>query len=93
MQLTSRILAVLIALAYLLAAAISEGWTHEFGGIAIYLTVALALIWFPDEIGDFTGHYRAQITAPTPGILISLAGWFFLVGMPVICFLLRRELG
>ena len=93
MQLASRMLSILIALAYLIGAALTEGWTHELGALVTYLTFALALIWFPEEIGDFTGHYRVQITAPTPDILIALAGWFFLLGMPVICLLVSRESG
>lgn len=93
MQLTSKILAVLVTLVYLTLAAVSFGWTPELGMFGATLLLPLLLIWFPDEIGDFRGHWRVQITSPTPGILVSLFGWFFLVGLPTIVALisLRRE--
>ena len=51
------------------------------------------LIWFPEEIGDakgyFVGHF-GLVDRPTPRILIASVGWFFLVGLPVLGWLLRR---
>lgn len=68
------------------------------GGLALFLMimllviVALALIWFGQEIGDYTGGFhrigRPYITKKSPGALVSLFGWLLLV-MPMILFLLK----
>lgn len=55
------------------------------------LLLPLALIWFPDEIGDATGYFignMMQVDTPTPPILISIAGWFFLLGLPLAAYFL-----
>ncbi len=53
----------------------------------------LALIWFPDHFGSITGYVGggipANIDTETPGWLVSAAGWFFLIGMPVVLYLVR----
>jgi hypothetical protein len=44
--------------------------------------VALALIWFGDELGEFTGFTgRGYITKTSPGWLVKLFGWVLLVGL------------
>jgi hypothetical protein len=51
----------------------------------------LAFIWFPDEIGSVTGYFRTgYVNVQTPGIMISIMGWFFLVGLPVLAYLIFK---
>jgi hypothetical protein len=59
----------------------------------IVLLLALPLIWFSDEIADATGYWTesslsmTQVDKPSPAILISFFGWFFLIGPFVLwCF-------
>ena len=69
-----------------------------FGGLALFLVtvtlsiIALALIWFGEEIGDYTGGFhrigRPHITKKSPGALVSQFGWLLLV-MPIVILLLK----
>ncbi|NLW51381.1 MAG: hypothetical protein GXY85_11170 [Candidatus Brocadiaceae bacterium] len=56
----------------------------------VFLLLALVLVWFPGQIGEFTGYVGrgGGIDVETPAILVSLAGWFFLVGLPAVLWLL-----
>ncbi|MGB7054891.1 MAG: hypothetical protein WBE28_06190 [bacterium] len=82
---------LIITVTYLILALI-------FGGRALFLVtmalliIALALIWFGDEIGDYTGGFhrigRPYITKKSPGALVSLFGWL-LLALPIIFFLLN----
>ena len=84
-----KILALLIALAYAMLAIHHQGWTGlEYSAS---LLLPLALIWFPEEIGDLTGFFpTGYVNVQTPGIIITLIGWFILVGIPVIFYLLHK---
>ena len=56
----------------------------------VLLVLPLVLIWFPDTLGSLTG-YRVKggtVNAESPAILVSFMGWFFLVGWPVLYYLL-----
>jgi hypothetical protein len=86
MQITlGKIIALVIAIGYMIAAIAAYGVNSLRVGIVVFF--ALALIWFPEEIGD---HTNLRISAPTPPIIVSIFGWFFLVGMPVILYLIWR---
>jgi hypothetical protein len=39
----------------------------------------LGLIWFGDELGDLTGIRAGQVTKRSPGFLIRIFGWLFLL--------------
>lgn len=56
--------------------------------LCVVLLLPLTLIWFPDELGSFTGYVGkgGNIDTETPPILVSIAGWFFLVGFPVLMY-------
>jgi len=47
----------------------------------------LPLIWFPDEIGGFTG--ARNIYTESPPIFVSIMGWFFLISMFLILMFAR----
>jgi hypothetical protein len=69
-----------------------------FGGLALFLVtvalsiIALVLIWFGEEIGDYTGGFprigQPYITQKSPGALVSLFGWVLLF-LPIILLLLK----
>jgi hypothetical protein len=55
------------------------------------LLLPLAFIWFPEEIGNLTGYFRTgYVNVQTPAGVISFLGWLFLVGIPVLLYLLFR---
>ena len=90
MQITfAKILSFGIALSYAILAIYWGGvgyWKWCLG-----LSLPLALIWFPEEIGDLTGYYKTgYVNVQTPGAMVSFLGWFFLVGVPVLLYLLRK---
>lgn len=67
---------------------VADGGVTGLGYSALIL-LPLALIWFPDEIGNATGYLgdlTLRVDTPTPPILISIMGWFFLVGLPVLFY-------
>jgi hypothetical protein len=93
-SLVSKIAAVLVAITYLVIMIIDEhGVSRGVVGLAGVLSVPLALIWFPDEIGCFTGSVGrgGQIDAESPPALVSLMGWVFLVGPPLFYALLNAR--
>ena len=66
---------------------------YHYGGgllaakIGVALLLAMACIWFPEALGEYTGimHYHA-ITAPTPAFLVCAGGWLILVGLPILIY-------
>ena len=85
-----KILSLLIAIGYVVCAIIGEhGFTVEVFKFFAVLLFPLALIWFPDQIGEATGYFAGhlmRVDTPTPPILISIMGWLFLVGLPVLIY-------
>ena len=54
----------------------------------IFLPVAM--IWFPEQIGAATGFVGySNVNAETPAFLVSIMGWFFLVGLPLFMYWYR----
>jgi hypothetical protein len=82
---------LIIAIVYLILALV-------FGGVELFLItlalliVALALIWFGEEMGDYIGGFhrigKPYITKKSPGSLVSLFGWALLL-LPIIVMLLK----
>jgi hypothetical protein len=91
MQITwARVLSLGMALSYAILAI-------YFGGIgywkpALGLLLPLAMIWFPEEIGNLTGYYDSgYVNTRTPAVMISFLGWLILLGLPVLAYLLRKS--
>ena len=86
----SKILGLVIALGYAVCMIVAaHGFTVDVCKGCAALLLPLALIWFPDEIGDATGYLAGnfmRVDTPTPPILISIMGWLFLVGLPVLLY-------
>ena len=83
----------MIAVAYAAAMIIqAHGLNFDIVRISLFLLIPLALIWFPDEIGSFTGYVGrgGNIDRETPPIMITVMGWIFLVGLPLFFYLVNR---
>jgi hypothetical protein len=91
----SRILSAVVALTYLIIAFCIEG---PIGVVkcSIFLLLPLVLIWFPEEMGSFTGVIRGQyINTETPGCLVAFGGWMVLLlplWVPLVVALIQRFL-
>jgi hypothetical protein len=80
-----------IAIVYLILALIFGGW-QLFLIASVALIWPVAMIWFGEEIGDYLGGFhrigRPYITKKSPGSLVSLFGWVFLLA-PAILILIK----
>jgi hypothetical protein len=88
-----KIASILIAICYVVAAIVCEhGITRNVLGVIVPLMLPLALIWFPEQLGSFRGYVGrgGYIDNDTPSFLVSILGWFFLVGLPVLFYFLWR---
>ena len=90
MQITfGKLLSFGIAVSYAILAIHSGGaayWKWCLG-----LLLPLALIWFPEEIGELTGYYKTgYVNVQTQGVNVSCLGWLLLVGVPVLLYLLKK---
>jgi hypothetical protein len=84
-----KILSLLIAIGYAVIACRHQGVTGL--KYSVSLLFPLAFIWFPEEIGNLTGYFRSgYVNVQTPAIFISIIGWCFLVGLPVLLYLLTK---
>ena len=90
-----KIISLLIAVAYIIVAFVSNGFTVGALEICVYVLLVLGLIWFPEEVGD---HYNESafsyesINKKSPASLVSFMGWFLLVGLPLTILILRVAL-
>lgn len=93
--LISRGLSAVVGLTYLLAAVLSGAPPDALIVLALYLILPLACIWFPEEMGVFTGVVRGhQVTSESPGCLVAAGGWLLLL-LPLIigCIWYLQERG
>jgi len=93
MRLTlSKIAALIVAASYVVVCVRDPGESGmRLGDLRYFLVLLfpLALIWFPEVIGSATGYIgHGAIDWETPPWLVSAAGWFFLVGLPAIFWLM-----
>jgi hypothetical protein len=90
-----KLVSLAIAITYVAIGAVSEiAAEHRVTPAVLMLCgvllIPLAMIWFPDELGSFTGYVGrgGRIDNETPAPLVSVLGWFFLVGLPLLFYLL-----
>jgi hypothetical protein len=84
---TGKLISLVIAAAYIACAIVSQGLYGLKCVMAVF--IPLLLIWFPDEIGNATNYFAGhslRVDAETPPIVISIMGWLFLVGFPVLLY-------
>lgn len=87
-----RGLAVIVALGYATALAVVEGgMTVDVLKLGVGLLFPLALIWFAEPLAEFTGSVGrgGAVEGRSPSVLVAAAGWFFLVGVPVLVLLFK----
>ena len=79
-----KLVAFGLVLVYSLIGLVTGGFVM-LPGLAISLLPPLTLIWFADELGDFTGYVgRGGVVDQTsPPFLIAGFGWIVLIGMPI----------
>lgn len=88
----ARVLSLVIAIGYAAAMIVhTRGLSVDILEVGVARLLPLALIWFPDTLGSLTGYVGrdGKINTETPPILVSLAGWFFLVGLPMVIYFLH----
>jgi hypothetical protein len=94
MQITiGKFLSLLIAVAYTAAIIFQDhGITFSVVRASLVLLIPLGLIWFPEEIGSFTGYVGrgGNIDTETPPIMVTVMGWVLLVGMPALVYYVTR---
>jgi hypothetical protein len=83
-----KIISLAISRGYVLFAYFSGG-TELVLKILVFLIVALACIWFGDELGGLTGFNLVRmidISETTPGRVVRFVGWLLLIVVPgAIC--------
>ena len=84
--LINRVLSLLVCLFHVLNFDFATRGALEFLRFALLVCVPLSLIWYGEAIGSYVPPPQSfdRITVPTPGWLVAAAGWFFLVGLPLI---------
>jgi hypothetical protein len=83
-----RLISLVVAVVWLIAAFTIDFRGGGTGSVKDRLAlpglalVALVLIWFGDELGEFTGMTsRGNISQQSPGWLVKLFGWVLLLGL------------
>jgi len=79
---------IVVAAAYIAAWPIRAG----FWVVTLACCPLLVLIWFPQEVDDYTfGGWSkgSQINTHTPGVVIAVMGWIFLVLVAAILVMVR----
>ena len=96
----SKLIALLISIGYFILALVVEKPTLSQAIVIVpVLLFPVALIWFPDMGSSWyrkktiLGNYdepvgRMGTLRDSPPGLVAMMGWFFLLGMPVIFYLL-----
>lgn len=94
-----RILSALICAAYVVGTFVSGPYLlSQMAALYGVLGGCLLLIWFPEEIDDVMGNTVSQFNTSYEGVvysashrtLIAGAGWFFLLGLPLLLGFLSR---
>ena len=78
--LIGRVLSLLIALGYVVGLFLAADEINAgFLCPCVYLLFPLALIWFPEQVGEFTGYVGrgGNIDTESPPMLVSIFGWIF----------------
>jgi hypothetical protein len=80
----NRILSALVCIIYIIFAFLDEGGGFAFSTLGASF-VLLMIIWYADDIGSYTGGtFSGWITSPTPGLLVRILGWIFLLTPGVV---------
>jgi hypothetical protein len=77
----SRLLSLVLVLAYVTGTGVVAGMLSALKMLA-GMIVPLACVWFPEVMGDYTGH-AFTFTKRSPASLVCFLGWVVLL-LPVI---------
>jgi hypothetical protein len=77
----ARLLSLFLVLAYVTGAGVIAGPLSALRMLAL-VVVPLACVWFPEALGEFTGH-SYTLTKRSPASLVWFLGWVVLV-LPLI---------
>lgn len=80
-----RLVFLFLVVIYLVLILLTEGFSAHPGPL-IDLGICFVLIWFGDDLGAYTGYARGWKVTPTPGFMIRIAGWIFLIFLEVSAF-------
>ncbi len=81
-----RLISIIISLIYLIIAVLLGGESLFLRTIQ-FLIWPLALIWFGDDLGNFTGTFlSAGINRPSKGCFLTFLGWVIL-SLPIFWFI------
>ncbi len=89
----SKIVALVLAAVYVVAAAVSAEGLSFAGTVAVGVLFPLALIWFPEPIGSWTRWRRYNRISPSPAWMVAMMGWVFLVGLPLFILIMALKGG
>ena len=83
----SKIVALCLALIYTAIAVAMTGFA-AIPGMMILLVPPLGLIWFAEDLSEFTGYVGkgGTIDQSSPEFLIAAFGWLVLIGLPIYMF-------
>ena len=82
-ELLGKVVSITIGLAYVAGAFAGLGAWPALGTLGLLL-VPLACIWFPEDVGEWTGSIGFhRVSLGSPSVLVTLMGWFLLL-LPVL---------
>jgi hypothetical protein len=86
---SNRLASLVVAAGYLIAAAFMPA--PPAGGMITFVLAVLfplPFIWFSEPLGDFIGPaWIGYVNRPTSGIVLAIAGWMILIGVPLVLLL------
>jgi len=71
----ARWISLALAAAFCIYAVVLQPWHIIYGAIA-YMILPLALIWYGDELGEYTSGWHVNMSSP--GIMVKILGWILL---------------
>ncbi len=89
--LINRSLSLIIGTIHIGCAASQHGFNQGFLFYSIVIIALVCMIWFGDAIGEFSGYFigHSVVNTQTPGWMVCFMGWLFLVGTPVVVYLIQ----
>lgn len=87
----NRSLSLIVCLFWFCVVWIDRSFTTALGVIPAFMFV-LSFIWFGDYLGQRMGLMGfggslTNVDTKTPGWIVALGGWFFLLAIPIIAWL------
>ena len=80
----SKIVALVLAVAYVIIAGVGEGLPFA-ATVAVGVLLPLACIWFAEPLGELDRRVATVQPpySPSPAWLVATLGWVLLVGIPL----------